>query len=281
MKYFLHDCNAFNDEKVSELFLNFGYEGLGLFYTILEKIGSQEKPIKTVVLKNQLKVGKKLDKCWEFMESLGMISSNNGDTFNERILSYSKTYQIKKEKTKEKISQWRENQLLEKNVTGYELNCNHLKVKESKVNEIEVNRANALTVAKPAEVNQQELKNEFKELIVGITGKELKIVVAELKTFISDKKPEFIDPYQEYWNLFAENYQLSGIQVLNDSRIRKFKTRIREPAFDFLKLLDKIKYSKQLRGQSDSSTGWKVTFDWVFENQSNYVKILEGNYDSN
>lgn len=144
-----------------------------------------------------------------------------------------------------------------------------------------INRANALTVAKPPEVNQQELKNEFKELIVGITGKELKIVVAELKTFISDKKPEFIEPYQEYWNLFAENYQLPEIKVINDARFRKFKTRVREPDFDFLKVLEKIKCSKQLRGQSDSSNGWKVTFDWVFENQSNYVKILEGNYDTN
>ena len=144
-----------------------------------------------------------------------------------------------------------------------------------------INRANALTVSKPPEINQQELKNEFKELIVGITGKELKIVVAELKTFISDKKPEFIEPYQEYWNLFADNYQLPEIKVVNDSRLRKFKTRVREPSFDFLKVLEKIKCSKQLRGQSDSSNGWKVTFDWVFENQSNYVKILEGNYDSN
>jgi len=50
MKYFLHDCNSFNDDKVSELFLNFGYEGLGLFYTILERIGAQEKPICCVML---------------------------------------------------------------------------------------------------------------------------------------------------------------------------------------------------------------------------------------
>ena len=100
MKYFLHDSSAFDDEKISELFINFGYEGLGLFYTVLEKLAKQEKPIKTSVLKHQLKVGKKLQKCWNFMESLDILSSNNGDTFNERILSYSKTYQIKKEKTK-------------------------------------------------------------------------------------------------------------------------------------------------------------------------------------
>ena len=135
MKYFLHDSNAFNDEKITELYINFGYEGLGLFYTILEKLAGQEKPVKTLVLKKQLNVGKKLEKCWSFMEEIGIISSSNGDTFNERILSYSETYKIKKEKNREKISQWRDNKEDAKNVTGYEPECNHPKVKESKVKE--------------------------------------------------------------------------------------------------------------------------------------------------
>ena len=55
MKYFLHDSNAFNDEKITELYINFGYEGLGLFYTILEKLAGQEKPVKTLVLKKATK----------------------------------------------------------------------------------------------------------------------------------------------------------------------------------------------------------------------------------
>jgi hypothetical protein len=77
MKYYLHDTSAFDDEKVSELYINFGYEGVGLFFVILEKIGKQEKPVKTIVLKKQLNVGKKLEKCWNFMEEIGLISSNN------------------------------------------------------------------------------------------------------------------------------------------------------------------------------------------------------------
>ena len=139
MKYYLHDSNAFNDEKITELFINFGYEGLGLFYTLLEKIACQEKPIKTNVLKSQLKVGKKLEKCWLFMESIELIYSNNGDTFNEKLLNFSEKYQIKKEKNTKRISEWRENQAIEKNVTHYEHICNAPKVKESKVKENESN----------------------------------------------------------------------------------------------------------------------------------------------
>lgn len=135
MKYYLHDSNSFNDEKITELFISFGYEGLGLFYTILEKLAQQEKPIKTNVLKAQLKVGKKLQKCWEFMESIELISSNNGETFNKQLMNFSGKYAIKKENNKKRISEWRKNQELTKNVTCYESVCNNDKVNKSKVNE--------------------------------------------------------------------------------------------------------------------------------------------------
>ena len=135
MKYYLHDSNSFNDEKITELFISFGYEGLGLFYTILEKLAAQEKPIKTSVLKSQLKVGKKLEKCWGFMESIELISSNNGETFNNNLLNFSGKYKIKKEKTRERVSQWRERQELKKDVTCYKSVCNTDKVNKSKVNE--------------------------------------------------------------------------------------------------------------------------------------------------
>lgn len=138
MKYFLHDTNALDDEKVTELFMNFGYEGVGLFYCILEKIAKQEKPIKTLVLKKQLSVGKKLDKCWCFMESLGLIHSSNDETFNKQLLNFSEKYKIKKENNAKRISEWREKQTVTENVTRNESVRNTAKVKESKVKESKV-----------------------------------------------------------------------------------------------------------------------------------------------
>ncbi len=139
MKYYLHDSNSFNDEKITELYLEYGYEGLGLFYTILEKLALQEKPIKTKVLKHQLNVGKKLEKIWEFMEEIDLISSNNGETFNKQLLNFSKKYQVSKEKNAKRILEWRENQSVSENVTRSEHVRNADKVKESKVKESKVN----------------------------------------------------------------------------------------------------------------------------------------------
>ncbi len=62
MKYFIHDTNSRNDEKVTLLFIEFGYEGLGLFYSILEILAAQEKPVAEKVLKSQLKIKKRLEK---------------------------------------------------------------------------------------------------------------------------------------------------------------------------------------------------------------------------
>ena len=138
MKYFLHDTNSFDDEKITELYMKFGYEGLGLFYTLLEKIAKQEKPVKSSVLKSQLKIGKRLEKCWKFMEKIDLISSKNGETFNEQLLNFSEMYHIKKEKTRIKVAEWREKQTDKENVTSYVPVSNSPKVKESKVKESKV-----------------------------------------------------------------------------------------------------------------------------------------------
>lgn len=132
MKYFLHDTSAFDDEKITELFLKFGYGGLGLFYTTLEKIARQEKPIKTEVLKAQLKMKKYHEKCWSFMEELGLIVTKNGESFNEKLMNYSKVYEIRKESTKKRVAEWRERQKDTENVTRYERVSNARKVKETK-----------------------------------------------------------------------------------------------------------------------------------------------------
>ena len=149
MKYYLHDSNSFNDEKITELYLEFGYEGLGLFYTILEKLALQEKPIKTNVLKHQLNIGKKLEKVWAFIEEKDLISTNNGETFNKQLLNFSKKYQVSKEKNAKRILEWRENQSVSENVTRSELVRNACKVKESKVNKVKESKESFSEIISP------------------------------------------------------------------------------------------------------------------------------------
>jgi len=205
MKYYLHDTSSFDDEKIAELFINFKYEGLGLFYTFLEKIGKQEKPVKTLILKSQLKVGRKLEKCWRFMEQIGLISSINGESFNNNLLNFSESYNIKKQKTREKVAEWRENQKDKNNVTGYVPISNSSKVKESKVKE--------------SKIKEIQLKKEIKEK-KSFLQKPKKVFVPptldEVKIFFSEKgytENSAVTAFNHY-NL-ANWHDVNGKQVLN------------------------------------------------------------------
>jgi hypothetical protein len=75
MSFFLHDSDLFNDENVQLLFIEFGYTGVGLFYTALEKIQGNGGTINSRVLLHRLGVNKKLMKHWKYIEELGMIST--------------------------------------------------------------------------------------------------------------------------------------------------------------------------------------------------------------
>ena len=140
MKYYLHDSTAFSDEKVTLLYLKFGFEAVGLFYVILEKLALQEQPVNEIVLKSQLNIKKRLEKQLSFMYEIGILSINNGDVFSENILKFSEKYQIKKEKTRERVSEWRKNQEVKKDVTRYKHVRNTDKDKISKDKEIKENK---------------------------------------------------------------------------------------------------------------------------------------------
>jgi hypothetical protein len=126
---------------------------------------------------------------------------------------------------------------------------------------------------------ETELKNQYAELLMVVQQLPQ---VAEQKTklagFILDNSPKFIEPYCDIWNVTVKAYGISQVEVISDSRLKKFKSRIREPAFDFIKILSEIKNSHYLQGKS---TDWKVDWDWIMENDTNYLKIIEGKYRNN
>ena len=69
---------------------------------------------------------------------------------------------------------------------------------------------------------------------------------------------------------------------LTESRKQKIRIRFIDEMKSDYNLIEsifrKMQDSKFLRG--DNKQGWKATFDWVFENGKNWVKIAEGNYDN-
>lgn len=161
---------------------------------------------------------------------------------------------------------------------SYLLRSPEIEVETEVEKKLKNKRTNVLVVASDnGKPSIDEMKQSYKDLVKSITGSDTKTVWIGLSHFISDKKPEFIEPYFEAWNIFAANLHLAKVETISESRKKKFKTRIQEISFDFIKILAKIKASQYLKG--DNQANWKVSFDWIFENENNYIKILEGNYD--
>jgi len=179
MKYFLHDSNARNDEKVTLIHLEYGYEGVGLFYCILEILAAQEKPVNEKVLKSQLNIRKKLEKQLNFMYKTGILSVKNGEVFNENILNFSEKYLIKKEKTRKKVSEWRDKQRDTKTVTSYVPVRNPPK---DNINKDNINKDNKEGVAPPKK------EKIFSAEIINFTGALCKFMPESITEKLTHKE---------------------------------------------------------------------------------------------
>jgi hypothetical protein len=89
-------------------------------------------------------------------------------------------------------------------------------------------------------------------------------------------KPVNFKEIVDRWNTFAKENGLSQVEIITDKRKNKIKTRLAEN-INFPAIEQKIKDSPFLRG--DNNKQWKITFDWLIENDSNWVKVAEGQYD--
>lgn len=93
-------------------------------------------------------------------------------------------------------------------------------------------------------------------------------------------------PYQDIadlWNSVCVS--LPKIQKLNDNRRQKIKCRCDEwgktpetwmrTAEDIFRRMQASDFLKGTNGN-----GWVATFDWLFSNSGNSIKVMEGNYDN-
>jgi len=91
----------------------------------------------------------------------------------------------------------------------------------------------------------------------------------------------------DYWNkrIAETNANFSKVAALSEARKSKIRIRwkefesIGEPVTICKIIFNKACQSKFLQG--DNNNGWKASFDWIFTNGKNWLKIYEGNYDNN
>ena len=121
-----------------------------------------------------------------------------------------------------------------------------------------------------------------------IPGNDATKVGEVTNTLPEDEKPVSLRKkgYDVDFNTIVGMYHVecpSFPRIIKISEPRKAKMRVRlgEMKGDMeiiKKVFQKIEASKFCRG--DNKNGWKASFDWIFENEKNWVKVYEGNYDN-
>lgn len=139
-------------------------------------------------------------------------------------------------------------------------------------------------IKKNKEDNKETSLTRGKEITAAVAASTSASDEAEAPKPIKAEKRENL-PFKEIkelWNEVCTGYP--KLHSLSESRKNKMRNRVAEMggAGEALPLLreifTKMQASHFLRG--DNKRGWKASFDWLFENDKNWVKVYEGNYDN-
>lgn len=115
------------------------------------------------------------------------------------------------------------------------------------------------------------------------TGKPNKVKESKVK-----ERKEKKYPYQgicDLWN--STCVSLPKVMKLTERRKQKIECRLDEFGVQPEQWLEtaenlfkRVQASDFLTGRSANKQNWAASFDWFFENSSNWVKVSEGNYDN-
>lgn len=254
-EFFKHDADMRNDLKVKALRRKFGHTGYAVWCFILETLTDCDffeldyGAVNQELLAADYEVqADDLRAIVEYCCQIGLLQQSND---GERL--YSEALKRRLEVLTSKRERDRERQ---QRVTS-----------ERKQEEKAVSEAKTDNIASSRGDNSQKRKEEKREEKI---REEKKIVY----------------PYQDIidlWNSLCSS--LPKVQKLTDDRRQKIKLRLHEFSGDPEKwlpmtreLFERVAASDFLNG--DSGSGWTASFDWLFTNSKNWVKVTEGNYDN-
>ena len=260
--YFSHDANARNDEKILEMRTEYGYEGYGLFWALIESMhdAKEYKLCHQRIKGISLSLSVDPEKLTKFIEDcINKYSLFNSDEiyfWSESLVRRMKLKEEKSEKARQSILQrWNK---IETNEEEIEY--------DSITNELLSN--NESNTRKGKESKGKESK-----------GKESKVKESKEELLSTDVDHPKIHPKAIYDIYLEHNKVLPQLKAYTKDRERKCQARARNPNFlvQFKAAVEKAQMTPFLRGENN--TGWQASFDWLVTNDTNVLKVIEGKYD--
>jgi hypothetical protein len=241
--YFSHDYNARTDPKIKRLMAKHGMTGYGIYWAIIEDLYNNANALQTDCesIAYDLRVDSEIIKSIIFDFDLFKI---DGEIFSS--LSIQRRLDDRNEKSEKarKSAEYRWNKKLE-NANAMRTQSDGNAIKERKGKERKLNTPNGVLLSS----NKNDDNNH------------------------SGNVP--IEKIIQSWN---ERTKLSKVNTISESRKKAIRARWNEHGRDNIwKVFKKTFESDFLNGKNESN--WMASFDWVM-NPTNFVKILDGNYDN-
>ena len=143
-------------------------------------------------------------------------------------------------------------------------------------------------------IKNNNVNNENKEIVIEdksslsvstdeqpTTDTKKKSKASKVPSIISvGDKQIVIDELLRYWNSAMEGRVISKLNQITERRAKFIKIRLSNfTPEDIFKVIDKAAISDFLNGRV-GNRGFTANFDWIFENESHFIKVLEGRYDN-
>ena len=143
-------------------------------------------------------------------------------------------------------------------------------------------------------IKNNNVNNENKEIVIEdksslsvstdeqpTTDTKKKSKVSKVSSIISVGDKQIVtDELLRYWNSSMEGRVISKLKQITEKRAKLIKIRLSNfTPEDIFKVIDKAAISDFLNGRV-GTRGWVANFDWIFENESHFIKVLEGRYDN-
>lgn len=293
--FFPHDFGARNDPKLLSLMETHGVAGIGVFWCIIEQIYEQGGMLPLSSCKS---IAFALHVDGGVVEDVVLnhgLFQNDGETFwsesvNNRLDRRKDIAEKRKaaaekrwQSTPKKGDESKSNANAQDNNANAML-CNAIKEKERKEKENINTESNKLDSSEndfSGDSNSSTENSSIGDDLGGDATRNDTNTQTEQENQPQGKKEGKKIDFKAIVEMYHTNCpSFPRIIKMSDARKQKIRIRLEEMKFD-LELLENIfksmEKSKFLRG--DNKNGWKATFDWVFDNEKNWVKIAEGNYN--
>jgi len=134
-----------------------------------------------------------------------------------------------------------------------------------------------------SEINPNELGNKSeKNSEINPTYKNTNSIRVTKEIKEEERYTKDFSEILNIWNEVAATSNLNKVSKLTTKRRNKIITRLNENENfleDFKAAIENIKLSNFLQGKNNRN--WKIDFDWLITNDTNFVKVLEGKYTDN